>query len=126
MSAFSNLPPQAVLPLGAYDLAELRRAVETYEAALADVRETDLGGDNEGAATMTLSGRSATRYAQAQSLAAADVRAAQDKLTERVDAADDLLQALPRCEQYFEKACPTRARVVVELSRSVSENGHRR
>jgi len=28
MSAFSNLPPQAVLPLGAYDLAELRRAVE--------------------------------------------------------------------------------------------------
>lgn len=26
MSAFSNIPPQAVLPLGAYDLAELRRS----------------------------------------------------------------------------------------------------
>ena len=28
MTAFSNIPPQAVLPLGSYDLAELRRAVE--------------------------------------------------------------------------------------------------
>jgi len=28
MTAFSNLPLQAMLPLGAYDLAELRRAIE--------------------------------------------------------------------------------------------------
>lgn len=33
MSAFSNIPPQAVLPLGAYDLDELRKA-----AARADQR----------------------------------------------------------------------------------------
>ncbi len=41
MTAFSNLPPQAVLPLGAYDLAELRR-----QARLADQRllEADLDG----------------------------------------------------------------------------------
>ncbi len=26
MSAFSNIPPQAVLPLGAYDKSELERA----------------------------------------------------------------------------------------------------
>ena len=33
MSAFSNIPPQAVLPLGVYDLEELQR-----NAALADQR----------------------------------------------------------------------------------------
>lgn len=40
MSAFSNIPPQAVLPLGAYDLDELRKA-----AGRADQRllQADLG-----------------------------------------------------------------------------------
>ena len=28
MTAFSNLPLQAMLPLGAYDLVELRRAIQ--------------------------------------------------------------------------------------------------
>lgn len=41
MTAFSNIPPHAVLPLGAYDLAELRK-----QARRADQRllEADLGG----------------------------------------------------------------------------------
>ena len=34
MSAFSNTPPQAVLPLGAYDLEELRKAAERADQRL--------------------------------------------------------------------------------------------
>jgi hypothetical protein len=34
MSAFSNIPPQAVLPLGAYDLPELRRSAMRAEQRL--------------------------------------------------------------------------------------------
>lgn len=34
MSAFSNIPPQAVLPLGAYDLAELRRSAQRADQRL--------------------------------------------------------------------------------------------
>jgi hypothetical protein len=34
MSAFTNIPPQAVLPLGAYDLAELRRCAERADQRL--------------------------------------------------------------------------------------------
>lgn len=34
MSAFSNMPPQAVLPLGAYDLDELRKGAERADQRL--------------------------------------------------------------------------------------------
>lgn len=34
MSAFSNIPPQAVLPLGAYDLEELRKSAEWADQRL--------------------------------------------------------------------------------------------
>ncbi|HWS74769.1 MAG TPA: barstar family protein [Quisquiliibacterium sp.] len=34
MSAFSNIPPQAVLPLGAYDLAELRSSARRADQRL--------------------------------------------------------------------------------------------
>ena len=34
MSAFSNIPPQAVLPLGAYDLEELQRAARYADQRL--------------------------------------------------------------------------------------------
>lgn len=34
MSAFSNIPPQAVLPLGAYDLSELRKAAQRADQRL--------------------------------------------------------------------------------------------
>lgn len=34
MSAFSNIPPQAVLPLGAYDQNELRRAASRADQTL--------------------------------------------------------------------------------------------
>ena len=34
MSAFSNIPPQAVLPLGAYDLAELRKSAQRADQKL--------------------------------------------------------------------------------------------
>lgn len=47
MSAFSNIPPQAVLPLGAYDLAELRRSAARADQRLlhADCSEAaDKGG----------------------------------------------------------------------------------
>ena len=41
MSAFSNIPPQAVLPLGAYNLEELRRCAERADQRLL---EADLAG----------------------------------------------------------------------------------
>jgi RNAse (barnase) inhibitor barstar len=41
MSAFSNIPPQAVLPLGAYDLDELRKSARRADQRLLHV---DLAG----------------------------------------------------------------------------------
>jgi hypothetical protein len=37
MSAFSNIPPQAVLPLGAYDLEELRKSARRADQRLLQV-----------------------------------------------------------------------------------------
>ncbi len=37
MSAFSNIPPQAVLPLGAYDLEELRKSARRADQRLLHV-----------------------------------------------------------------------------------------
>jgi RNAse (barnase) inhibitor barstar len=43
MSAFSNIPPQAVLPLGAYDKGELQRAASRADQILlqSDCRSAD-------------------------------------------------------------------------------------
>lgn len=41
MSAFSNIPPQAVLPLDAYDLAELRRCADRADQRLLHAKLAD-------------------------------------------------------------------------------------
>ena len=49
MSAFSNIPPQAVLPLGAYDLDELRKSARWADQRLLQV---DLAGVGDKAQLM--------------------------------------------------------------------------
>jgi RNAse (barnase) inhibitor barstar len=47
MTAFSNIPPHAVLPLGAYDLGELRKAAGRADQRLlyADLAQADTKSD---------------------------------------------------------------------------------
>lgn len=49
MSAFSNIPPQAVLPLGAYDLDELRKSASRADQRLL---QADLAGATSKAEVM--------------------------------------------------------------------------
>ena len=51
MSAFSNIPPQAVLPLGAYNLSDLRRAAERADQRLL---HADLGAAQDKEGVMTI------------------------------------------------------------------------
>lgn len=49
MSAFSNIPPQAVLPLGAYDKSELQRAAARADQILL---HSDCNGTSDKAAVL--------------------------------------------------------------------------
>jgi hypothetical protein len=54
-----------------------------------EVEATDLGGDNQAAAAVTLEGESLTTYERASSVAADDVAAADAAITRRFDKAAD-------------------------------------
>jgi hypothetical protein len=69
---------------------ELRDAVESYRDVVVDqVEATDLGGDNQAAAAVTLEGESLTTYERASTVAADDVAAANAAVTRRFDKASD-------------------------------------